>query len=193
MKRKKRLLELFLCFLKIGAFTFGGGYAMISVIDHACVERKKWITHDEMMDITVVAESTPGPLAVNTATFVGYRVGGVLGSFLATGAVILPSLVIISLIAAFLENFLAIPWVASAFRGVKAAVAFLILSAGLKMLKKMKKEPLSLGIFILSLLVMLGANFGLYPLSSILLILCSAVVGLVSYGANLWKKGGREK
>ena len=193
MKRKKRLLDLFLCFLKIGGFTFGGGYAMISVIEHECVERKKWITHDEMMDIMVVAESTPGPLAVNTTTFVGYRVGGVPGSFLATSAVILPSLLIISLIAAFLEDFLTIPWVASAFRGVKAAVAFLILSAGLKMLKKMKKEPLSLGIFVLSLLVMLGANFGLYPVSSIYLILCFAVVGLVSYAVNVRKEGRREK
>ena len=112
---KKNLWKLFATFFKIGAFTFGGGYAMISIIENECVSEKKWLTHDEMMDITVVAESTPGPLAINTATFVGYKVGGVLGSAAATCGVVLPSLIVIGAIALFLENFLAIKWVASAF------------------------------------------------------------------------------
>ena len=190
--KKNKLLQLFLSFFKIGAFTFGGGYAMISIIENECVSEKKWLTHDEMMDITVVAESTPGPLAINTATFVGYKVGGALGSALATFGVVLPSLVIISIIALFLENFLEITWVASAFKGIKAAVAFLIFGAGMKMFRKMKKDILSVVIFSLALLIMMGANFGLYTVSSIYLILISAVIGLVVYGVSLVRKGEKK-
>ncbi len=192
-KTKNKLLNLFLTFFKIGAFTFGGGYAMISIIENECVSEKKWLTHDEMMDITVVAESTPGPLAINTATFVGYKVGGVFGSACATGGVVLPSLIIIGIIALFLENFLEIAWVASAFRGIKAAVAFLIFGAGWKMLKKMKKTPLSLVIFSLALIIMMGANFALYSVSSIYLIIVSAVIGLLVYGISVAREGGKKK
>ena len=190
---KKSLWKLFATFFKIGAFTFGGGYAMISIIENECVSEKKWLTHDEMMDITVVAESTPGPLAINTATFVGYKVGGILGSAAATFGVVLPSLIVISIIALFLENFLAIKWVASAFKGIKAAVAFLIFGAGWKMLKKMKKTKLSVILFSLALILMMCKNFDLFPVSSILLIALSAVVGLVVYGIGVMKKGGDEK
>ena len=190
---KNKFLNLFLTFFKIGAFTFGGGYAMISIIENECVSEKKWLSHDEMMDITVVAESTPGPLAINTATFVGYKVGGTLGSFMATGGVVLPSLIIIGIIALFLENFLEITWVASAFRGIKAAVAFLIFGAGWKMLKKMKKTPLNLVIFFAALLVMMGANFALYSVSSIYLIIISAVIGLVLYALSAVREGGKKK
>ena len=91
------VIELFLTFLKIGLFTFGGGYAMISIIENNCVEKKKWITHDEMMDITVIAESTPGPIAINCATFVGYKIAGILGAIAATFGVVVPSFVIIFL------------------------------------------------------------------------------------------------
>lgn len=194
MKQTKNLLwKLFAVFFKIGAFTFGGGYAMISIIENECVSEKKWLSHDEMMDITVVAESTPGPLAINTATFVGYRVGGVLGSFLATGGVVLPSLIIIGIIALFLENFLEITWVASAFKGIKAAVAFLIFGAGWKMLKKMKKSVLNVVIFALCLALMMCANFGLFSVSSIYLILISGIVGLIVYGVRVMKRGGDKK
>lgn len=194
MKQTKRpLWELFFTFFKIGAFTFGGGYAMISIIENECVSEKKWLTHDEMMDITVVAESTPGPLAINTATFVGYKAGGVLGSALCTFGVVLPSLIIISIIALFLEDFLAIKWVASAFRGIKAAVAFLIFGAGWKMFKKMKKNALSVTIFVLALLLMMSANFDLTAISSIYLIIASAAVGLVTYCVNVMKRGGGKK
>ncbi|MBE6712356.1 MAG: chromate transporter [Ruminococcaceae bacterium] len=184
---------MFATFFKIGAFTFGGGYAMISIIENECVSEKKWLSHDEMMDITVVAESTPGPLAINTATFVGYKVSGALGSAMATAGVVLPSLIIIGVIALFLENFLAIRWVASAFRGIKAAVAFLIFGAGWKMFKKMKKNLLSWVIFSLSLLVMLCVSFGFFAFSSIYLIIISATVGLVIYGVNAMKKRGGDE
>ena len=184
---------MFLSFLKIGAFTFGGGYAMISIIENEVVSEKKWLTHDEMMDITVVAESTPGPLAINTATFVGYKTAGVLGSLIATSGVVLPSLVIIYVIAMFLENFLAIKWVESAFGGIQAAVAFLIFGAGWKMLRKMKKKALSLAVFGVSLLVMFLVKLGVFSFSSIYLILISAVIGLVAYGISVIRKGGDDK
>lgn len=189
----KTIRQLFLTFLKIGAFTFGGGYAMISIIENEAVSEKKWLSHDEMMDITVIAESTPGPLAINTATFVGYKVAGVFGSVMATCGVVLPSLVIIFIIAMFLENFLAITWVANAFRGIKAAVAFLIFAAGWKMFRKMKKNLLSVLIFAVSILVMMLVNFGAFSFSSIYLILIFAVVGLVYYGIQVIGKKGENK
>lgn len=179
---KVSLWRLFRSFFKIGAFTFGGGYAMLSVIENECVEKRKWIDHDEMMDITVVAESTPGPIAINTATFVGYRSAGVLGSAVATAGVVLPSLLLLFVIASFLDHFLEIRWVASAFRGIKVAVAFLIFGAGWKMFRKMKKTALRLVLFIASFLVMLAVNLGAFRFSSIYLILISAVIGLTVYG-----------
>lgn len=110
----KLLWNLFLTFSKIGLFTFGGGYAMISMIEDACVEKKKWITHDDMMNITVVAESTPGPIAINCATFVGYKQKGFAGAVTATVGMVLPSFVVILLIAKLLDNFLGITIIANA-------------------------------------------------------------------------------
>jgi len=110
------LLDLFLTLAKVGMFTFGGGYAMISIIEDTCVEKKKWITHEEMMDITVIAESTPGPIAINAATYVGYKQAGIPGSVVATVGIVLPSFVIIYLISSVLDDFLEIAWIANAFR-----------------------------------------------------------------------------
>ena len=110
------IVTLFLTFAKIGLFTFGGGYAMLSMIEHICVSQKQWITHDDLAHVTVIAESTPGPVAVNCATFVGYRQKGLPGALAATLGVILPSFVIIFLISLFLDRFLEITWVASAFQ-----------------------------------------------------------------------------
>lgn len=115
----KELLSLFFTFARIGAFTFGGGYAMLSLIERTCVEKKKWITHDEMMEITVIAESTPGPIAINLATYIGYKKRKLLGSILATLGMVLPSFLIIFIISMFLDHFLDIVWVASAFKGKK--------------------------------------------------------------------------
>lgn len=174
--------ELFLTFMKIGLFTFGGGYAMISLIEDTCVEKKKWITHDQMMNVTIIAESTPGPIAINCATYVGYLRGGFWGSVAATFGVVLPSFVIIYLISMFLDNFLEITVVASAFKGIKLAVGLLILNAGLNMLKKTKKAPLSMTILVCALAVML-----LVPdFSSLSLML---IAGVLSLALSL-KKGG---
>ena len=120
------LIELFLIFAKIGLFTFGGGYAMISLIENNCVEKKKWITHDEMMNITVIAESTPGPIAINCATYVGYKKAGIIGAIISTLGMVLPSFAVIYLISMFLDNFLEITIIANAFKGIKIAVGFLI-------------------------------------------------------------------
>ena len=136
------LLDLFLTFAKIGLFTFGGGYAMIALIENTCVEKKQWITHDEMMDITVIAESTPGPIAINCATYVGYKQKGFAGALIATIGMILPSFWIIFVISKFLDHFLEITWITHAFQGIKIAVGILILDAAIKMLQKMQKKPM---------------------------------------------------
>ena len=139
------LFDLFLTFAKIGLFTFGGGYAMISTIENNCVERKQWITHDEMMNVTVIAESTPGPIAINCATFTGYKKAGFSGALVATLGMIVPSFVVIYLISVFLDNFLELTIMAHAFKGIKIAVGILILDAAITMIKKMHWKRPSLG------------------------------------------------
>lgn len=180
------LLDLFLTFLKIGAFTFGGGYAMISVIENACVEKKQWITHDDMMNITVIAESTPGPVAINCATFVGYKKKGVIGALVATLGVVLPSFVIIFLIAKVLDNFLEYRWIAAAFKGIKLAVGVLILDVGIRMIKQIASgqtgmKYVQLVLMILSALTMLAINVFALEISSIIVMLACGAVNLVVF------------
>lgn len=174
--------------MKIGLFTFGGGYAMISMIEHNCVEQKKWITHEEMMDITVIAESTPGPIAINCATYVGYQRQGFWGAVAATLGVVLPSFVIIFGISMFLDHFLEITIIANAFKGIKVAVGLLILSAGLKMLKKMKKAPLPVAIVVIACAAMLTINLFSLNFSTIILLLMAGMVTLAA-SAVQWKGG----
>ena len=175
------LLSLFFTFFKIGLFTFGGGYAMISVVEDICVSRKQWITHDEMMDITVIAESTPGPIAINCATYVGYKQGGIVGSIVATVAMVIPSFVIIYLISTMLNNFLEITWVANAFRGIKVGVGLLILSVAITMAKKMKPKPMPRIIAGCAFAAMLVINFLSLKISSIALMLMAGFVGLLLF------------
>ena len=172
------LLDLFLTFAKIGLFTFGGGYAMISLIEHSCVERKRWISHDEMMDITVIAESTPGPIAINCATYVGYKRKGLAGAAVATVGIVLPSFCIIFLVSAFLDNFLEIAWVAHAFMGIKLAVGILILDAAIKMIGKMPKKPIPLAIMGGAFCAMMLINIFAVRVSSITLMLIAAIISL---------------
>ena len=186
------LLDLFLSFAKIGLFTFGGGYAMIALIENTCVEKKRWITHDEMMNVTVIAESTPGPIAINCATFVGYKQKGLAGAVAATVGMVLPSFCIIFLISRFLDNFLEIPWIAHAFLGIKIAVGILILDAAVKMIRKMQKKPLPLTIMICAFLTMLLIDMLALRVSSITLMLIAAAVslGLFLVRGNAQKAGG---
>ena len=189
------LLDLFLTFAKIGLFTFGGGYAMIAMIENNCVEQKKWITHDEMMNITVIAESTPGPIAINCATFTGYKKAGLAGALIATLGMITPSFMIIYLISMFLDNFLELTIIANAFKGIKIAVGLLILDAAITMIKKMHKKKLPRTIMACSCIVMLCINIFAWKFSSISLMLVAAAVSLtifILYGAPE-QKGGVKK
>ena len=187
------IADLFLTFAKIGFFTFGGGYAMLSIIEDSCVEKKQWITHDEMMNITVVAESTPGPVAINCATYVGYRQKGLIGAIAATVGVILPSFCVIFLISLFLDNFLEIAWIAHAFRGIKIAVGILILDAGIKMIQNIEKSPLSLTILIAASVSMLLIDLFAVRITSITLMLMAAAVCLMIYLVTRnSRKGGIE-
>ena len=175
------LIDLFLTFAKIGMFTFGGGYAMISLIENDCVEKKKWITHDEMMDMTVIAESTPGPVAINCATYVGYKKGKLLGAIIATVGMVLPSFIILFLISKYFDKFLEISWVANAFRGIKIAVGILIVDAAVKMLQKMKKKPMPIIIVACSFLTMMLIDIYSINISSMILLLVSAFIGIIVF------------
>ena len=189
------LLDLFLTFAQIGLFTFGGGYAMIAMIENNCVERKNWITHDEMMNITVIAESTPGPIAINCATFTGYKKAGFIGAVIATLGMIVPSFSIIYLISMFLDNFLEVTIIANAFKGIKIAVGILILDAAITMIQKMPKKKLPRAIMICSCIVMFGINIFAWNFSSISLMLVAAIVSLTLFLLNgaPEQKGGTKK
>lgn len=199
------LLDLFFTFAKIGLFTFGGGYAMIPMMERNCVEIKGWITHDEMLNVTIIAESTPGPVSINCATFVGYRQAGLWGAIVATLGMVLPSFVIIYAISIFMENFLEISIIANAFKGIKIAVGLLILDAGINMIGKMRKQKkkastaggkvsrngaLQAAIMVISCAMMLSINIFSWHISSIILMLAAAVVSLAVFMArSLYKRG----
>lgn len=167
--------------LKIGLFTFGGGYAMIHLLDHELVEKKGWLAHGEFTDLVAIAESTPGPIAINCATYIGYKRAGILGSVVATVGVCVPSVTIIYLISLFFNSFLTLTWVASAFRGIQVSVVFLILSAGVKMLKKAKKTPFNLTVIALTLVSMIITSLFAVKFSSILYVLIFGALGLGIY------------
>ena len=175
------LTDLFLTFAKIGLFTFGGGYAMIAMITDACVEKKKWITHDEMMNITVIAESTPGPIAINCATFVGFKQAGFIGAVMATLGIVIPSFLVIYIISMFLDNFMQLKVVANAFKGIKVAVGIIILDAALTMLKKMPKKPFPKAVMACAFIAMLVINVFALKISSISLIVTAAVVSVAVF------------
>ncbi len=173
------LFKLFYTFAKIGLFTFGGGYGMIAIVQDECVEKRKWITEDEFATVLTIAESTPGPIAINCATYTGYAQGGILGSIAATFGVVLPSFVIIFLISSFFDNLLAYPIVANAFHGIQIGVGLIIFRAGYNMLKKMKKTPFAITVLICALLIMLTINFLSLNFSTIYLLLIAGVLGMV--------------
>lgn len=181
IQRAVRLLDLFLSFAKVGLFTFGGGYAMIALIENLCVEKKQWISHDEMMKITVVAESTPGPIAINCATYVGYKQRGYVGALIATIGMILPSFCIIFAISKFLDHFLEIIWIAHAFQGIKIAVGILILDAAIKMLQKMQKKTMPRAFMLCAFVAMLLINIFSVRISSIILMLTAGLISLVIF------------
>ena len=188
--------ELFLTFFKIGLFTFGGGYAMIAQIKESIVENKKWLTEDELLQIVAIAESTPGPIAINMATYVGYKRKGIVGSAMATLGVVLPSVIIIFIISLFLEDFMKNKYVAYAFVGIKCAVAFLIAKAGYEMFKKIEKKPLPLITFTLIFIVSIILELLSKSISSIIFIIAGGIIGIVIYsliGVGSGKKSDNAK
>lgn len=188
---KVSLFDLFFTFFKLGLFTFGGGYAMIANIRDIVLEKKQWLTEDELFQVITIAESTPGPIAINLATYVGYRKGGVLGSACATLGVVLPSFVIIYLISFVLDAFMTNPYVAGAFEGIKCAVAFLIIRAGWGMLKKLEKKPLPMIVLVLTVAAMLTFELLAVEVSTVVLILIGGVIGIVAYGLLSNKEVGK--
>ncbi len=174
----KELFKLFSTFFKIGLFTFGGGYAMISQFKENVVEKHKWLTEDEFIQIIAIAEATPGPIAINTATFVGYKRKGVIGSACATFGVVLPSFIIIFIISLFAEAFKQNEYVKYAFSGIKAAVAFLILKTGINMFKKLKKNAFNLIAFFIVLSAMILFEVFSVSFSAIYFILIGGALGI---------------
>ena len=192
-KQMPKLLALFLSFLKIGAFTFGGGYAMISLLENEFVAKKQWIAKDEFLDILAVSESTPGPIAINTATYIGYKVCGVLGSLLATLAVCLPSFTIIFIISLFFDRFLEIQWVGYAFRGIQVAVVYLIGSAGIKLVRNSEKNAFFIAIACAVLICFIALSLFAVKFSSIFYILIAGTLGLFLYFVGVIRNRRKEK
>lgn len=186
----KKYLDLFFTFFKIGLFTFGGGYAMISQIREYVVEKKQWLGEDELLEVITIAESTPGPIAINMATYIGYKQGKIFGSVLATLGVVLPPFVIMFIISLFLEEFMKFKYVKYAFNGINAAVAFLILKTGFSLTKKIEKKPLPIISFIIVFTLLILFDILAIKFSSLYYILIAGVIGIIYYSIISRKKQG---
>jgi chromate transporter len=181
MNPQKKLSTLFFALLKIGLFTFGGGYAMIALLENEFVTRRGWLEREEFLNIAAIAESTPGPIAINAATYVGYNYAGIIGAIVATIAICIPSFIIIYLISLCLDAFLSFHLIYCAFRGIQVCVVYLILSAGLRMLTKMKKTPFNLTVVGLTFAGMLAVTLLSVRFSTVIFILIGGTAGLVVY------------
>ena len=185
----KSLGTLFFTFFKTGLFTFGGGYAMIALLEEEFIQRRKWLDKDEFLDMTAIAESTPGPVAINSATYLGYKLAKVPGAATATVAVCLPSFLIIYAISLFFEQFTQLTVIANAFKGIQVCVIYLIFSAGVRMLKSLDKSPFATGVLAAVMLVMVGLSLAGVSVSSILLILLSGAAGVAAWLIGRRKEG----
>lgn len=185
----KSLETLFFTFFKIGLFTFGGGYAMIALLEEEFIQRRKWLDKDEFLDMTAIAESTPGPVAINSATYLGYKLAKVPGAATATVAVCLPSFLIIYAISLFFEQFTRLTVIANAFKGIQVCVIYLIFSAGVRMLKALDKSPFATGVLAAVMLAMVGLSLAGVSVSSILLILLSGAAGVAAWLIGRRKEG----
>ena len=182
----KELFELFLAFARIGGLTFGGGYAMLPMLQREAVEKQGWVTEEELMDYYAVGQCIPGVIAVNTATFIGNKVKGLPGAIAASLGVISPSLVIIIAIAAFIQSFSDLPIVQNAFAGIRVGVCVLILSAVLKLFKKAIIDKFTLGLFAVVFLLSIFTD-----ISPIVFVIVSALAGIIVHAFFL--KGGKTK
>ncbi len=185
---KNQLLDLYLAFAKIGATTIGGGYAMLPVLQDEIVTKRGWATESEIMDYYAIGQCTPGIIAVNTSTFIGYRKAGIIGGILATLGFVTPSIIIITIIAFFLQNFAEYPVVQHAFNGIRACVCVLILDAVLKLGKKALADYRCVFIF---LAVLAGALFT--PVSPVLFVILAGVAGVILMPRKKAKKPAEDK
>ena len=177
----KKYIDLFITMLKIGLFAFGGGYAMIALLENEFVSRRKWIEKNEFLDMVAIAESTPGPIAINAATYIGYRVLRFRGSLIATVGVCIPSFAIIYVISLFFDKFLSLTLVANAFKGIQICVIYLIFSAGVKMLKGISKTPFNVITIIAVMSAMIITSILAVNFSTIYYILICGICGVVLY------------
>ena len=191
MSKLKKYALLFLTMLKIGFFTFGGGYAMIALLENEFVSKKKWIDKDEFLDVAAIAESTPGPIAINSATYIGYKNAGVFGSVVATLGICIPSFVIIYAISLFFDAFLSLTYVAYAFKGIQICVVYLILSAGLKMLRQLKKSIFNVVVVFATIVCMVTLSVLAVKFSTIFYILLSGTAGVIVHLLGKLKKEGK--
>ena len=177
----KKYIDLFITMLKIGLFTFGGGYAMIALLENEFVSRRKWIEKNEFLDMVAIAESTPGPIAINAPTYIGYRVLRFRGSLIATVGVCIPSFAIIYVISLFFDKFLSLTIVANALKGIQICVIYLIFSAGVKMLKGISKTPFNVITIIAVMSAMIITSILAVNFSTIYYILICGICGVVLY------------
>jgi len=175
--------DLFLTFAKVGVMTFGGGYAMLPILQREVVDNKHWATEEELMDYFAIGQCTPGVIAVNTATFIGQKNKGILGGIVATLGVVFPSLIIISLLAGVITAFSHLVWVQHAFGGVRICVCVLILNAVVKLLKKAVVDKPTAAVFVA---VALGSYFT--PLSPVAFVLAAATIGILLKGLGVRNK-----
>lgn len=187
--KAQSLGTLFFTFFKIGLFTFGGGYAMIALLEEEFIQRRRWLEKDEFLDMTAIAESTPGPVAINSATYLGYKLAGVPGAAVSTVAVCLPSFLIIYAISLFFEQFTQLTVIANAFKGIQVCVIYLIFSAGVRMLQALDRSLFSSGVLLSVFLAMTSLSLAGISVSSILLILLSGAAGVAAWLLGRRKEG----
>ena len=185
MKEKnslKNLLNLFLAFFKLGIFAIGGGPTMLTLLQGELVEKKGWLSNDELMEMTAIAESTPGPIAINLATYLGYKRGGFFGALFSTLGVVITPFTLMFVISLFLEKFLSFEAVKYAFMGVKVGVVFLLLKVSITLIKSLKKDWFGITLLSVVTVAMVIITILAVKFSAIYFILMGAVLGLLVYG-----------
>ncbi len=187
----KIAIQFFFLMMKIGLFTFGGGYAMIVLLENEFVSKRKWIDKEEFLNMVAISESTPGPIAINSATYIGYKIAGFWGALAGTTGVCIPSFCIIYIISLFLDNVMTFKPVEYAFRGIQVCVIYLIISAGIKTYRSIENSTFNNSIVVLTVVCCLFCSFFAINFSSIFYILVSGCVGLFAY--YVFKYGKKEE
>ncbi len=189
----RALIGLFFTMMKIGLFTFGGGYAMLPLLESELVEKKQWLKREEFLDMAAIAESTPGPIAVNSATYIGYKLAGFWGSLVSTLGICIPSFIIVYIISLFFDAFLSLTFVAYAFKGIQVCVIYLILSSGIRMLKGIEKTPFSIIIVSAVTSCMIILSLLAVSFSAVFYILICGSLGVILYLVSSLHKRKEEK